>query len=144
MATYGFELYQEIFPDVNYQGSLKSPWLISSAGCTAGDALCVSSTAGRLCKATANCDDIVGVAAHDAAADEEIKVIDPRNIFRVSRKSGETAAYDLDLWDKCQFENARTIDISSTAGSTSQIRIVGILDTAASGDCLVTFIKTIY
>jgi hypothetical protein len=86
----------------------------------------------------------VGVAAHDAAADAEIKVIDPRNIFRVSRKSGETAAYDLDLWDKCQFENARTIDISSTAGATSQIRIVGILDTAASGDCLVTFIKTIY
>ena len=140
----GFERIGGIYPE------LRQFTLCTGQTCSAGDVIGMSATTGYCTKGTANMDDIVGVAAHNVASAASVGpavlVWDPRNIFRVARKSGETAGIPLDEGELCHLENARSIDLSSTNGASSQFRVLRVVDTAASGACEGTFrlAKTIY
>lgn len=138
----GFELYKVNFPEN------KTFLFCSGQTCSAGDALVISATNGWVTKAAAGSTcNVVGVAAQDVASSAttpNVLVWDPRNIYKVNRKSGDTASNTTMMLVKCHFESARTIDTSASTGTTAPIRVLSCLDTVASGECEVTFVKHLY
>lgn len=134
----GFQIYS-----YEYTNTLREFIFCTGQSGSAGNAVCVSGTAGYITNATANCDEVVGVLAQDVASHNTVgpkcKVYHPFNTFLVNRKSGETAGITGDIFELVHFEDKRTVDFSSTNGATSQVRVLRIVDTAAAGECIVTF-----